>query len=706
MNRIVDVAETKKRFCTKKMGDRGERMLTTTLIQEEWNKFHEGTLYDSYEKLGAHLSSEAGEQGVRFTVWAPHARKVSLVSDYNGWDENSALAFERFGGTGIWSLFVSGLPEGTIYKYEIFSAAGERILKADPYAFYCEVKPHTASIVKSTEGYTWRDKAWMKKRKAPYAAPLNIYEVHLGSWKRHEDGRYYSYKELASELVPYVKELGYTHIELLPITEHPYDRSWGYQVTGFFAATSRFGEPQELMHLIDECHLNGIGVLLDWVPAHFVKDAHGLRQFDGQPLYEHDDSLIAEKPGWGTLGFDYSKPEVRSFLISSALFWLDKYHVDGLRVDAVTSMVLRSFEKNAWRPNAGGGQEDTDAVYFLQKLNETVFAKFPNVLMMAEESSAWPGVTKPVYEGGLGFNYKWNMGWMNDTLRYMKLDPIYRAANQQLLTFPMVYAYSENYVLPLSHDEVVHGKRSLLNKMPGSYEQKFAGLRLLIGYMMSFPGKKLLFMGGEFGQYDEWKDESQLDWMVLDFDMHRKMMAYTKTVNHYYLQEKALWQRDHDMQGHEWIDHLDHIQNVISYIRKGNAKEEQLVAVCHFSPVRREGYRIGVPSSGKYRILLNSDDESFGGEGHLPAGLELKAERKPWHNMPYSLELPLPPLSVIWLKREKASRSASAQPSEAVQPDDKAAAEPEPPQRRKRSAAASKKSTTGTKVPVRTSKQS
>ncbi|MFD1955458.1 1,4-alpha-glucan branching protein GlgB [Paenibacillus thailandensis] len=635
-------------------------MLTSTRIQEEWSKFHEGTLYDSYDWMGAHLVTEEGREGVRFTVWAPHAREVRLVSDFNGWEEGMGIPLQRLTETGIWSLFVPGLPEGTIYKYEIVSAAGERLLKADPYAFYCEVKPRTASVVKSIEGYGWRDAAWLKRRKPPYAGPVNIYEVHLGSWKRHEDGSYYSYAELAAELVPYVKHMGYTHIELLPLTEHPYDRSWGYQVTGFFAATSRFGTPQDLMHLIDECHANGIGVLLDWVPAHFVKDAHGLRQFDGSPLYEHEDPLIAEKPGWGTLGFDYGKPEICSFLISSALFWLDKYHVDGLRVDAVTSMLLRSFDKSAWRPNPGGGQEDTDAIAFLRKLNETVFAKFPNAMMIAEESSAWPGVTMPASEGGLGFNYKWNMGWMNDTLKYAELDPICRAANQSLLTFPVVYAYSENYVLPLSHDEAVHGKKSLLNKMPGTYEQKFAGLRLLIGYMMAFPGKKLLFMGGEFGQYDEWKDESQLDWMVLEFEMHRRMHRYTRDINHLYLRHKALWQRDHDWRGHEWIDHQDHIQNVICFIRKGNAKDEQLIAVCHFSPVRREKYRIGVPSSGRYRIVLNSDDPEYGGEGHIASDELLKAERKPWHNAAYSIELTLPPLAVLWLKREKASRKPAA----------------------------------------------
>ncbi|MFC4776563.1 1,4-alpha-glucan branching protein GlgB [Paenibacillus sp. GCM10023252] len=638
-------------------------MLTATLPPNDVFLFHEGTLYRSYRMMGAHRVEQDGKIGVRFTVWAPNARQVRLVSDKNGWD-GTYDALSRMEDSGLWTLFIEGMGEGTLYKYEITSQSGEVFLKSDPYAFECEVKPKTASVTSFLDGYAWRDQKWMKGRKRPYERPLNIYEVHLGSWKRHEDGSYYTYRELAEELVPYVVEMGYTHIEIMPITEHPYDKSWGYQATGYFAATSRYGSPKDFMYFVDECHRLGIGVLLDWVPAHFTKDAHGLRQFDGTALYEHADPLISEKPGWGTLGFDYSKPEVRSFLISSALFWMDVYHIDGLRVDAVTSMLLRDFDRTEWRPHEQGGREDLSAVLFIQNLNREVFAHYPEALMMAEESSSWPGVTASVESGGLGFNYKWNMGWMNDTLKYVELNPIYRAANQSLLTFPIAYAFEENYTLPLSHDEVVHGKKSLLNKMPGSYEQKFAGLRTLLGYMMSSPGKKLLFMGGEFGQFIEWKDEEGLDWLLLDYEKHRQMQHYTRTINHLYLKEKSLWQADHSWNGYSWIDHQDHIQNIIVYLRQGKARGEQIIVICNFAPVQRNQYRIGVPMSGSYLELLNSDAAEFGGEG-ISSGGSLKAERIPWHNQRFSLELTMPPMSVIWLKREKGVRTASKIKAEA-----------------------------------------
>ncbi|WP_128660127.1 1,4-alpha-glucan branching protein GlgB [Paenibacillus sp. 598K] len=636
----------------------GEEVLTTTIGAEEIYLFHEGTNYASYRLLGAHLLRDPqGVEGVRFTVWAPHARAVGVAMDSNGW-QGAEHPLSRIDNSGLWSGYIEGIGEGTLYKYEVIGADGQRLLKSDPYAFACEVRPNTASVVRSIDGYQWRDRSWVRKRKPPYDQPMNIYEVHLGTWKYNAEGKLLSYRELASLLLDYVVDMGYTHIELMPLTEHPYDLSWGYQVTGFFAATSRFGAPHELMHLIDECHLRGIGVILDWVPAHFAKDAHGLRQFDGQPLYEHEDPLIAEKPGWGTLGFDYSKPEVRSFLISNALFWMEMYHVDGLRVDAVTSMLLRDFEKTEWRPNAAGGREDLDAIGFLQQLNQVIFASFPHALMMAEESSAWPLVTAPTDQGGLGFNYKWNMGWMNDTLSYFELDPIHRAAKQSLLTFPIAYAFTDNYVLPLSHDEVVHGKKSLLNKMPGSYEQKFAGLRTLLAYWFSFPGKKLIFMGAEFGQFIEWKDQDQLDWLLLEYDMHRRMLDYTRTLNHLYLQEKSLWQLDHDYSGFEWIDHEDHIQNIIVYLRKGKRRGEQIVVVCNFAPVERAGYRIGVPTAGAYRELLNTGDAIYGGDSQTTETPH-RTDKQPWHGCKHSLELTLPPLSVLWLKKEPTRRKST-----------------------------------------------
>ncbi|RXZ81525.1 1,4-alpha-glucan branching protein GlgB [Paenibacillaceae bacterium] len=629
-------------------------MAQIKLLPEDVYLFHEGNLTQSYRMLGAQPAVHEGTAGVRFTVWAPHAKAVGLAADFNGWEGDTAQLM-RYGSSGLWTIFVEGLPEGTTYKYEIVTARGEKLLKADPCAFQAEVRPQTASVVRFLDGYRWRDRKWIRGRKPPYERPVNIYEVNLVSWRKREDGSLYTYRELAGELLDYVVEMGYTHLELMPLTEYPYDLSWGYQATGYFAATSRFGAPHDLMYFVDECHRRGIGVILDWVPAHFAKDAHGLRQFDGYPLYEHDDPLIAEKPGWGTLGFDYSKPEVRSFLISSALFWLDVFHMDGLRVDAVTSMLLRDFEKREWRPNAQGGREDPDAVRFLQELNEAVFRQFPHALMMAEESSAWPGVTAPTDRGGLGFNYKWNMGWMNDTLKYFELDPIVRASNQALLTFPVAYAYEENFALPLSHDEVVHGKKSLLGKMPGSYEQQFAGLRTLLGYWMSFPGKKLLFMGGEFGQFAEWKDKEQLDWLLLDYEMHQKMQHYTRTINQLYKQEKALWQFDHLPAGYSWIDHRDHVQNVIVYMRMGRSRGERVIVIGNMSPVERGDYRIGVPSAGEYAILLNSDDRSFGGTGSL-ADHAITAEKVPWHGYKHSIVLQLPPLSVLWLKRKIAKR--------------------------------------------------
>ncbi|AIQ53047.1 1,4-alpha-glucan branching protein GlgB [Paenibacillus sp. FSL R7-0331] len=621
--------------------------------------FHEGTNYRSYTMLGAHIAAEDGMKGVRFTVWAPHATYVGLAGNHNAWDgtlEEDSLI--KIPDSGFWSRFFPGMEPGTFYKYRIIAADGESFLKADPYAFKSEVRPATASVVTDLSGYQWGDSQWRRRNKAPYNGPMNIYEMHFGTWKQKEDGEFYTYKEMADLLIPYLVEMSYTHVEFMPLAEHPYDLSWGYQGTGYFAATSRYGEPQELMYLIDQLHQAGISVILDWVPAHFAKDAHGLRMFDGSPLYEYADPLLAEKPGWGTLSFDFSKPEIFSFLISNALFWYDVYHIDGMRVDAVTSMLRLDFEKQShqYRRNVNGGLENLEAIRFIQQLNKTIFHYYPKALMMAEESSAWPGVTAPAHEGGLGFNYKWNMGWMNDTLGYIEHDFGVRPYHHNLLTFPIAYAYAENYTLPLSHDEVVHGKKSLLDKMPGTYEQKFAGLRLLLGYQISHPGKKLLFMGGEFGQFIEWKDQDQLDWLLLDYEAHRRMLAYTAGLNKLYVTEKALWELDHDMEGYQWIYADDNDQGVLSYIRRGKKPVDTLVVIANFQPVERKNYRIGVPRPGTYEEIFSSETADFGGSGYHNG--PLKSSKKEWHNQVNSLELTIPPLSFLVLK--KAGRKPKA----------------------------------------------
>ncbi|MDO3412872.1 1,4-alpha-glucan branching protein GlgB [Saccharibacillus sp. CPCC 101409] len=638
-----------------------------SLSREEIYLFHEGTFFHSYRMFGAHLTRESGREGVRFTVWAPHANSVGVAMDRNDWNGGQEPLELIADSGGVWSAFIEGVQEGDLYKYAIESVTGERLLKADPYAFYAEVRPNTASRVGSIDGYAWGDQAWRRKRRAPYAKPMNIYEVQLGTWRQKEDGEFYTYRELADLLIPYASEMGYTHLEFMPVTEYPYDLSWGYQATGYFAPTSRYGEAKDLMYLIDRCHQADIGVLLDWVPGHFAKDAHGLRQFDGTPQYEYADSMLAEKPGWGTLSFDFGKPEVQSFLISSALYWLEMFHFDGLRIDAVTSMLRLDFEKkpHQWRPNASGGVENTDAVEFLRKLNQTIFSYYPNAIMAAEESSAWPLVTAPAHEGGLGFNYKWSMGWMNDTLKYVEAGFDERKNLHNLLTFPLVYAHSENFMLPLSHDEVVHGKKSLLDKMPGSYEQKFAGLRLLLGYQITHPGKKLLFMGGEFGQFIEWKDEEQLDWLLLDYEAHRQMKDYTAALNHFYLAEKALWEIDHDWDGYEWISASDTGQSVIAYTRKGKKPGDTLHILINFKPVAYDDYRIGVGKPGTYREVFSSDEARFGGGGLLNEGT-LKAEKQPWHERDYSLSVKLPALGIVILK--KSGRIADVLKTDAVKP--------------------------------------
>jgi 1,4-alpha-glucan branching enzyme len=616
--------------------------------------FHQGTLYQSYRMLGAHLKMHQGEIfGTYFAVWAPRARQVSVVGDFNDWNPLHHLCLRQ--SCGVWHTFIPGIYEGTIYKYAIQTDQGEWKLKADPYSFYSELRPKSASIVYDLDGYIWEDYAYQRQKseQSHYALPMNIYEVHLGTWRLNELGQPLNYEELADQLISYVVDMGYTHIEIMPLAEHPYDRSWGYQATGFYSVTSRFGTPKQFMAFVDRCHQAGIGVILDWVPGHFGKDDHGLRHFDGTPTYEHEDERIAEKREWGTLSFDFGRPEVRSFLISNALFWMDYYHIDGLRVDAVASMLYLNFGKtdDQFVYNHFGGQENLDAVQFIKSLNIAVFGNYPNALMMAEDSSDWPMVTAPVHEGGLGFNYKWNMGWMNDMLKYMKEDPVHRKFHHGFITFSFFYAFSENYILPFSHDEVVHGKKSLLDKMPGDYWQKFANLRLLLAYMIAHPGKKLLFMGCELGMFSEWKDLEQVDWHLLDYPSHVATQTYVRTLNLFYRKHDALWEKDRQQSGFEWITPHDHEQSVISFIRRGCDPQSFLIVILNFTPIVRHHYRIGVPKPGHYDELFNSDNEVYGGSGIRNNGI-ISTDNLPWHDQPFSISVTLPPLGGIFIHQK------------------------------------------------------
>lgn len=630
-----------------------------SLTDYEIYLFHEGSLFQSYKTFGAHCLVHNGIKGVRFAVWAPHAKCVSVVGDFNDW-EGSRHQMMRIPHSGIWVLFVPGLWEGEWYKFEIVTRSSEIVLKADPYAFQSEIRPKTASVVCRLDKFQWQDETWFntQRKKDSYHEPMLIYEMHLGSWKKKKDGSFYSYRELAEELIDYVVNLGYTHIELMPIMEHPYDRSWGYQLTGYYAVTSRYGKPEDFMYFVDCCHRKGIGVILDWVPVHYCKDAHGLANFDGEPLFESADERLAERPNWGTRNFDFEKPEVVSFLISNAMFWLEAYHVDGFRIDAVSSMVYLNHDNAEAAPieNEQGGGENLAAISFLKKMNEVVFAAHPHVLMMAEEATDWPLVSAPTDKGGLGFNYKWNMGWVNDLLRYMQLDIQDRPYHHNLLTFSFFYAFSENFVLPFSHDELVYGKRSLLNKMPGDYWQKFANLRLLYGYFMTHPGKKMLFMGSEFAQFDEWKDETELDWFLLDLPAHRKFREFFKIVNTFYRNSRCLWRLDHEPEGFEWIDPHNQNQSIITFLRKGKRKGDCCVVVCNFSAEVYHHYRIGVPSQGKYLEMINSDASCFGGSGQVNSA-EITVDAEPCHNRPYSMEITVPPLAVtIFMKQTKKRR--------------------------------------------------
>jgi len=612
----------------------------------------EGNHREIYRKLGAHPRVLEGVEGYSFAVWAPGARSVSLVGDFNGWDARRH-PMRAMGGSGVWELFVPGLAAGRLYKYRIKGRRGRQYDKSDPYAFAMEIRPQTASATWDLARYEWKDHAWMKQRleRNTYASPMAAYEVHLGSWRRGEENRWLTYHELADQLVPYVKEMGYTHIQLLPLLEHPFDGSWGYQVTGYFAPTSRHGTPDQFRAFVDRCHQEGIGVLMDWVPAHFPSDAFALSRFDGTALYEHEDPRQGIHPDWGTLIFNYGRNEVRNFLLSSALFWLDQYHVDGIRVDAVSSMLYLDYSRSEgqWVPNVHGGRENLEAIAFLRSLNQMVYETHPGAISIAEESTSWPGVSRPTYTGGLGFGYKWNMGWMHDILEYFGKDPIYRRYLHSNLTFALLYAFSENFILALSHDEVVHGKGSLLGKMPGDPWRKFANLRALYGYQYAQPGKKLLFMGGEFGQIREWNHDTGLDWHLLGDERHRGMLALVRDLNRVYREEPALWEVDHQHQGFEWIDFSDADNSIVSFIRKGLKPEDYLVCVFNFTPVPRHAYRLGVPEAREYRERLNTDSQHYGGSDLGNLGV-VRAVDVPAHGRPCSLELTLPPLAAVYLK--------------------------------------------------------
>ena len=620
--------------------------------------FKQGNNFEAYRFFGAHMERQGDREGVVFRTWAPHAKAVCIVGDFNSWVPGSH-PMQQLEDSGIWEAFVPGIQEYDVYKYCITTQSDELLFKADPYAFHAETRPSNGSKVYNLEGYQWQDGEWEAKQKKadPINAPMNIYELHAGSWKVKENGDPYNYSELADQLIPYLQYMGYTHVELLPVTEHPFDGSWGYQVTGYFAPTSRYGTPKDFMNFVDKCHQAGIAVIMDWVPAHFPKDAFGLYMYDGAPCYEDPNPRRGEHKEWGTMVFNYGMPEVESFLVSSALFWIEQYHIDGLRVDAVASMLYLDYNRRdgEWEANIHGGKENLEAIAFLRKLNSTVLGRHPHKLMIAEESTAWPMVSKPAEDGGLGFNFKWNMGWMNDMLSYMSTDPLFRAGNHNKVTFSFFYAFSENFVLPISHDEVVHGKGSLINKMPGEYQDKFANLRTFYGYMMAHPGKKLLFMGQEFAQFSEWNEAKGLDWMLLEYDSHRQMEAYVRDLNHFYTEHPELWEVDYSWEGFQWIVPDDNQQSVIAFLRR-DAKGKMIMVVCNFNPIQRVDYQMGVPNPGTYKELLNSDDVKYGGGGvHNPAK---RTRKKPMHGFDQSIQLTLPPLSTVYL----AVPEAKAQP--------------------------------------------
>ena len=627
--------------------------------------YKQGNNCEAYRFFGAHQMERAGESGVVFRVWAPHATAISVVGDFNSWKPGSH-PMKKIDGDSIWELFIPGIQEFDVYKYCVTTRGGDLVFKADPYAFHTEMRPSNGSKVyglDKIDGFVWHDDQWQaaQKTKDTLNGPMNIYEMHAGSWKMQEGDKPYNYAQLADLLIPYIQEMGYTHVELLPLMEHPFDGSWGYQVSGYFAPTSRYGTPTDLMTLVDKLHQAGIGVIMDWVPAHFPKDQFGLYMFDGEPCYEDPNPRRGEHKEWGTMVFDFGRKEVQSFLISSALFWLEEYHIDGLRVDAVASMLYLDYNRRdgEWEANKDGGKENLEAVAFLRQLNSTVLGRHPEKYMIAEESTAWPMVTKPASDGGLGFNFKWNMGWMNDMLNYMKTDPLFRSGNHNKVTFSFFYAFSENFVLPISHDEVVHGKCSLINKMPGDYEAKFANLRTFYGYMMAHPGKKLLFMGQEFGQFAEWNEAKPLDWGLLEYDKHKELQLYVKTLNQFYKDHPAFWQVDYSWEGFQWIVPDDFQQSVVAFLRK-DIGGKQILVVCNFNPVLREKYSMGAPVSGTYKEILNSDDVAFGGAGTVH-NKSVRSKKKPMHGFEQSITLALPPMSTLYFEvpAKRAARKAA-----------------------------------------------
>jgi 1,4-alpha-glucan branching enzyme len=616
--------------------------------------FGQGNHHKIYEKLGAHPMEVNGVKGVYFAVWAPNARNVSVIGNFNVW-HGGKHQMRVLGSSGVWELFVPDIGVGEVYKYEVKDKSGNIFEKSDPYGYQFEVRPNTGSIVADINKHQWADQEWMDRRRStdPLRQPISVYEVHLGSWMRvpEEGNRFLTYRELAHQLVEHVKKMGYTHIQLLPVAEHPFDASWGYQVLGYFAPTSRFGTPEDFQYFVDYFHQNDIGVIVDWVPAHFPRDAHGLAYFDGTHLYEHADPRKGAHQDWGTMVYNFERNEVRNFLIANALFWFENYHIDGIRVDAVASMIYLDYSRKEgeWIPNQFGGRENLGAIHFLKRLNEIIFSYHPGVLSVAEESTAWPGVSRPTYLGGLGFNLKWNMGWMNDFLTYFSKDPVHRKYHHNMITFALLYAFHENFMLVLSHDEVVHGKRALLNKMPGDMWQKFANLRALLGFMFGHPGKKLLFMGTEIGQWDEWEEAHSLDWHLLQYEPHQKLQRFLADLNRLYRNQPALYEVDFDYTGFEWIDFMDSDNSIITFMRRASDYKDVLVFVCNFTPVYREDYRVGVPFHCEYEELLNSDSEIYWGSNKGNYG-GLWSDEIAWHNQPYSLKLKIPPLSTMIFK--------------------------------------------------------
>ena len=623
--------------------------------------FHTGDSVRAYDFLGAHLVNRNDKNGVVFRVWAPTARSVSVAGDFNNWNNEANYMYNI--GYGVWEVFVEGVKEFCTYKYCIESEYGDRLMKADPYAFHAQTRPGQASVIYDIESYSWNDSEWFNKRKENNisSSPMNIYEIHAGSWRKYPDGNFFNYQKLADELIPYLKEMHYTHVQLMPIMEYPYDGSWGFQTTGYYAPTSRYGTPSDFMAFVDKLHGEGIGVILDWVPSNFPTDDFGLARFDGSPLYESNDPKTSKRDSWGTCLFNYARFEVTSFLVSCAMFWLDKYHIDGLRIGALSSMLYLDYGKaeGEWEPNKFGGKENLDAVDFVKRLNTAVHMYHPDVMMFAEENTSWPKLTHKIEDGGLGFDFKWNMGWMNDMLHYMSLNSMWRPFNHDSLTFSFYYAFSEKFLLPISHDEVSHGKGSLINQMPGKYDEQFAGVRAFITYMYAHPGKKLVFMGTEIGQFDEWNHEEAIQWDLLEFEKHKKLRTFFKELNKFYLDCKPLYELDTVWKGFDWIHHDDYTNSVIAF-KRTDKNGDEIVSVCNFQPIRRDEYCIGVPKYGLYDEVFNSDEERFGGSG-VVNGNNIKTEVMKIHGFDQGLSLTLPPLSVIYLRCAKELEPDEAQ---------------------------------------------